>query len=126
MLTKFAGFYEKRITRVGKIDVVWDRYLPGTLKDSTGKKRGIGICNKVGSQVNIPSNWKACDSKNKEEMLDFLSDEVSTTVWPEFKGGYITTRTSVVCKGNCLMPECTHEEADTRVECTVSQMATEN
>ena len=25
------------------------------------------------------------NSKNKEEMLDFLSDEVSMTVWPESK-----------------------------------------
>ena len=59
-------------------------------------------------------------------MLDFLSDEVSTTVWPESKGVYITRRTSVVCKGNCLVLECTHEEADIRVECTVSQMAMED
>ena len=59
-------------------------------------------------------------------MFDFLSDEVCTTVWPEFKGVYITRGTSVVCKGNCLMLECTHEESDTNVECTVSQMAMEN
>ena len=76
--------------------------------------------------MKIPSNWKAFlrDSKHKEEVLDSLSDEVSKTVWPESKGVYIRG-TSVVCKGNRPMLECTREEADTR-ECTVSQMATEN
>ena len=50
--------------------------------------------------MKIPSNWKAFlhDSKNKEEMLDFLSDELSMTVWSESKGVDITRRTSVVCK----------------------------
>ena len=116
---------KRELQELANIDVLWNRFLPGT---SMRKKRGSEIRNKVGSQVKIPSNWKAflCDSQNKEELLDFLSNEVSTTVWPESQGVDITRRTSVVCKGNCLMLECTHEEADTRVECTVSQMAMEN
>ena len=73
-LKKFVGFYEKRNTRAGKIE---GGYLPGSIKESTRKKRGSGIHIKVSSQVKIQSNWKAFlrDSKNKEEILDFLSDD---------------------------------------------------
>ena len=52
-------------------------YLPRSIKESTRKKRGSGIRIKVSSQVKIQLNWKAFlhDSKNKEEILDFLSDD---------------------------------------------------
>ena len=114
----FLAFIKRELRQLARIDVVWDRYLPGSIKDSTRKKRGSGIRVKVGYQARIPSNWKAflCDSTNKEELFDFLSDEVNKTEWPESKGVYITRGTSVVCKGNSQpMLECTHEEADTRV-----------
>ena len=70
MLTKFVGFYEKRITRAGKYDVVCNTYLPGT---STRKKRGSEIRNKVGSQVKIPTNLKAFlrDSQIRRKYLIF-------------------------------------------------------
>ena len=49
------------------------------------------------------TNWKAflCDSKNKEELFDFLSDEVSKTEWPESKGVYITRGTSKEIVNQC-------------------------
>ncbi len=112
------AFIKRELRQLARIDVVWDRYLPGSIKDSTRKKRGSGIRVKVGYQARIPSNWKAflCDSTNKEELFDFLSDEVNKTEWPESKGVYITRGTFVVCKGNSQpILECTHEEADTRV-----------
>ena len=114
----FLAFIKRGLQELARIDVVWDRYLPGRITDSTRKKRGSGIHVKVGSQVNIPLNWKAflSDSKNKEELFDFLSDEVNETVWPEPKGVYITKEKYVVCKENCQPKlECKHEEVDTRV-----------
>ena len=69
----FLAFIKRGLQELARIDVVWDRYLPGSTTDITRKKRGSGICVKVGSQVNILLNWKAflSDSKNKEELFDF-------------------------------------------------------
>lgn len=46
MLTMF--FLKRELQELARIDVVWDRYLPGSIKDSTRKKRRSGICVKVG------------------------------------------------------------------------------
>ena len=94
----FLALMKRELRELARIYVVWDRYLPGSIKDSTRKRRGSGIRVKVGSQVRITSHWKAflCDSKNKEELFDFLCDEVSKTEGPESKGVYITRGTSIV------------------------------
>lgn len=114
----FLPFLELELENVERVDVVWDRYLDKSLKNSTRTRRGSGKRVKVGPQAKIPSKWNDFlrDHKNKEELFHYLSDEVNKAEWQDNKGIYITKDTSVIVKGNgSRMFECTHEEADTRV-----------
>ena len=63
-----------------RVDIVWDIYKPDSLKESTREKRGKGVTQKkVSSKAKIPSNFKEFlrDSKNKQELSEFLTQQVS-------------------------------------------------
>ncbi len=76
-----------------RIDIIWDIYRAESLKESTREKRGKGIRRKVYVQANLPSNFQGflCDSRNKEELFNFLTDKVSLyNGYPFDKEMYIT------------------------------------
>ena len=76
-----------------RIDIIWDIYRAESLKESTREKRGKGIRRKVSGQANMPSNFQdfLCDSRNKEELFNFLTDKVSSyNGYPLDKEIYIT------------------------------------
>ena len=83
------------LRNVERIDVVWDSYLPNSIKNATREKRGSGIRTKVSPGTKIPKNWAHFlqDSNNKKELFDFLSDEVAklTACCPVGKSIYITS-----------------------------------
>ena len=56
-----------------RLDLVWDTYLPESLKESTREKRGKGVRRKVSGQTKLPGKWMDFlrDSKNKEELFAF-------------------------------------------------------
>ena len=62
------------------MDVVWDRDLPGSLKDSAGSKRGKGIRRRVRPDTRIPGNWTALlrVDENKEELFLCLAEQLPT------------------------------------------------
>ncbi len=101
------------------MDVVWDTYIPESLKESTRDKRGKGVRRKVSGLTKLPSNWMDFlrDPRNKEELFSFLTSTVAEFAFPPSKSIYITSGTSVVSKGDrsCQMSTCNHEEADTRI-----------
>ena len=76
-----------------RVDVVWDTYVCGSLKDSTREKRGKGIRRKVSGATKVPPNWMQFlrDSVNKEELFAFLTNKVAEYNWPENKRVYITS-----------------------------------
>ena len=39
-----------------RIDIMWDTYLPDSLKESTCEKRGKGVCRKVSGQTKLPGS----------------------------------------------------------------------
>ena len=45
------------LQRTIRIDIVWDTYLPESLKESTQEKRGRGVCRKVSDQTKLPGKW---------------------------------------------------------------------
>lgn len=101
-----------------RVDVVWDTYLPRSIKESTREKRGKGVRRKVAGQTKVPSNWSDFlrDPTNKQELFQFLSDKVASTDWPVGNQVFITSGVDVVGKGtDHSMPPCDHEEADTRI-----------
>ncbi|CAB4034500.1 Hypothetical predicted protein [Paramuricea clavata] len=104
--------------RSTRVDVVWDTYIPNSLKESTREKRGKGVRRKVDGGTKLPSNWVSFlrDPLNKEELFHFLSLKVARHNWPERKTIHVTSGTSVISIGSATaMTDCTHEEADTRI-----------
>ena len=99
-----------------RLDIVWDTYIPDSLKESTREKRGKGVRRKVSGQTKLPSKWMdfLCDSKNKEELFVFLTNKVAEATFPPDSLVYVTTGESVLQTGSRNhMPDCNHE--DTRI-----------
>ncbi|XP_071963322.1 uncharacterized protein [Antedon mediterranea] len=97
-------------------NVVWDRYISSSIKESTREKRGKGVRLKVEPKTKTPVKWKdfLLNSKNKEELFLYLSELVEQQSFTDNKNVYITKGTSVISKGN-NMSNSTQEEADTRI-----------
>ena len=114
----FIPYLSMQLQNTNRLDVVWDTYIPDSLKESTREKRGKGIRRKVSAQANIPGKWMdfLCDSKNKTELFSFLTDHISKFTFPSNKQVYVTSGQSVLRMGSSNgMPNCNHEEADTRM-----------
>ena len=114
----FIPHLEKQLQDTTRLDVVWDTYIPGSLKEATREKRGKGVRRKVSGQTKMPSNWMDFlrDPENKKELFAFLTSSVAEFICPPGKTVYITSGESVICIGaNSPMPNCNHEETDTRV-----------
>ena len=75
----FIPYLSMQLQNSKRIDVVWDTYLPDSLKestDSTPEKRGKGLRRKVSDQAKLPRKLMDFlhDSKNKTELFTFLTD----------------------------------------------------
>ena len=98
----FISYLKQQFLHVSRIDVVWDRYLVGSINGSTIYKRGSGIRRKFDSTTKLPL-FKFL--ANKIILHNFI-DKVLITTYNK----------SVISNNiNITMPECDHEEADTRM-----------
>lgn len=107
-----------QLQNVTRLDVVWDTYLPDSLKESTHEKRGKGVHRKVLGQTKLPGKWMDFlhDPKNKLELFAFLTSKVGDFVFPPDKSVFITSGESVVSVGSkSPLMNCNHEEANTNV-----------
>lgn len=114
----FIPLIKRELKNASRVDIVWDVYLPSSIKGCTREKRGSGIRVKVGAQTKIPKKWDQFmrDSKNKEELFSYLSQKVIDSDILRDKIVFITDGTTV--RSSCTtqtMGECSQEEADTRV-----------
>ena len=75
------------------MDVVWDTYIPNSLKRTTGEMRGIGVRRKVDGGTKLSSNWMSFlhDPLNREELFYFLSLKVAIHSWPERKTMHVAS-----------------------------------
>ncbi len=80
----FIPYLRMQLRSTTRLDVVWDTYLPDSLKECTRAKRGKGLRRKVSGQTKLPSKWMdfLCDSKNKEELFAFLTTKISESAFP--------------------------------------------
>ena len=64
----------QQLQHVSRLDVVWDKYFPHSLKADTHSKRGKGVRRCVESQNAVPGNWKEFlhSDVNKVELFSFL------------------------------------------------------
>ena len=46
-----------QLQSVQRIDIIWYRYIPNSLKAQTRDKRGRGVRRRVESEVMLPVNW---------------------------------------------------------------------
>ena len=78
------SFIQNELTIANRVDIVWDRYISNSLKESTREKRGSGIRRKVGPNTRIPSKWRDFlrNSENKGELFDFLNRILSQAIYP--------------------------------------------
>ena len=98
--------------------VVWDRYLPGSLKDSARSKRGKGTRRHIRPDTRIPGNWTAFlrADENKEELFLYLAKQL-ITIGTDHAEVVSTKHESVVFNNGRTdaadLSPCMHEEADT-------------
>ena len=76
-----------RLQHSTRVDIVWDEYLPDSLKESTREKRGSGVRRKVGFHAKLPTKWMQFlrDNDNKKELFQFLTQKVENFSFPPAK-----------------------------------------
>ena len=65
--------------KYNRTDVVFDVYLPSSLKSETRLKRGTGARRRVTGTNKTPKNFMR-HSQNKTELFCFLADKIADTV----------------------------------------------
>lgn len=118
----FIPYLSKQLVTVRRMDLVWDRYLPCSLKALTRSTRGSGIRRRVMPSVCLPKIWSQFlqVDENKTDLFTFLSERVVSVLANSDKQIVVTQGESVLACGltelclNTLQP-CSHEEADTRL-----------
>ena len=75
----FIPYLSKQLQDSMRVDLVWDIYLPKSLKESTREKRGKGVRRKVSGQAKLSGNWVDFlrDPSNKTELFSFLTSKVA-------------------------------------------------
>ena len=134
-----APYVQKWLKEHERVDIVFDRYLPSSLKLSTRIERGSGTRLRVTSATKIPSNWQSFlrIDANKKDLFALISKylqtiellQVNTTSYPlftcilyNFQGRTLVTTLDDMCLGNIMpasalssLSPCQQEEADSRL-----------
>jgi len=71
----FTPYVLSKVWQTTRLELVWDRYLPDSLKGTTMAKRGKGVRRRVVGGASIPGNWASVlrVDDNKTELFSFLS-----------------------------------------------------
>ena len=78
----YLRYISNQLQSVQRVDIIWDRYIPNSLKAQTRGKRGSGVRRRVEVDARLPANWGEflkVDS-NKTELFRYLADQ--TTMLP--------------------------------------------
>ena len=70
----FRPCIERQLKDSTRINIVWDEYIPNSLKSSTRTKRGTGTRRRVLPDSKTPGNWQSFLrlEENKQELFKFL------------------------------------------------------
>ena len=114
----FLPYVTNQLRNVDRVDVVWDRYFPGSRNDSARSKGGKGVRRRVRADTKIPGNWTAFFrlTRTKKDLFHFLADQL-TTIGTEHGEVVSTKDESTVLNSDrgdtANLEPCKHEEADT-------------
>ena len=115
----FMPYIRRRLHKVKRLDVVWDRYIEKSLKQGMRESRGSGERRRVTKTTPLPTNWSSFLKVdiNKEELFNFLAVHIGKETPPDGKELVSTFGTGVKCTrvDTSKLEPCTHEEADTRM-----------
>ena len=115
----FGPYISTQIDKTSVVNVVWDVYLPDSLKGTTRQKREKGVRRRVSPSTTIPKSWKDFlrFDDNKTELFKFLAQLV-TCLAVEGKVVYATSAQDVLsstCQAELSnLTPCSQEKADTR------------
>ena len=118
----FLPYIHDHLRSVDRLDIVWDKYRPDSLKASTRDKRGKGVRRRVLPDSRVPGNWQAFlrVDDNKTELFGYISEELKASK-PDLEDQkqVINTKGEDVLswqpKDTSRLSPCTQEEADTRM-----------
>ena len=129
----FQPFVKLELSKVKRLDAVWDRYFSNSLKQSTREKRTLNEitqAQRVCDTTPIPSNWESFlrNEKNKVELFHYLSESMKTFETNEKVLVTTDGESAIVCSQTNIMDleslqDCKHEEADTRILLHVANCA---
>ena len=115
----FTPYIAAQFQKSHRVDLVWDVYLPASLKASTRQKRGKGTRKRVAASTAMPKNWKDFlrVDQNKTELFTFLSQKVVHIPLADGKELYASDGSGVLCSpaesNLARLAPCSQEEADT-------------
>ena len=80
----FLPYITTQLQRVQSVDVVWDEYVDGSLKEYTHNTRGKGSRRRVEPLNKLPKNWQEFlrNDANRAELFTFLSLQIANLVTP--------------------------------------------
>ena len=120
--TIFKPFIMRQLQTARRVDIIWDQYLPNSLKSSTREKRGKGIRRRVTPEGLVPTNWPGFlrVDENKAELFHFIAKYIEDLQDPLLEGKEIRITHGPDVLSNPQQDEvsrlapCSQEEADTR------------
>ena len=73
-------YFISKLEHVSRLDIVWDQYLPKSLKEHARKVRGEGTRRRVLESTTIPRNWAEFlrSSDNKKELFCFIAEKIAS------------------------------------------------
>ena len=74
----FLPYIKAQLAIVSRVDIIWDVYIPDSLKSTARENRGKGVRRRVAAANSIPGNWQEFlrVDENKTELFNFLAHEV--------------------------------------------------
>ena len=125
----FLPFVQSQLQKANRVDIIWDEYIPDSLKATARQKRGKGTRRRVQPNTKIPGNWQAFlrIDENKVELFAFLAQE---SVKIQCEGKIVSTFGKLILLNTpdadtSRLSPCTHEEADTRLLLHAADAATD-
>ena len=118
----FVLYMVNELSKVSRVDIVWDIYRPDSLKGTTRERRGTGTRRRVHASTRIPGNWQSFlrNDDNKQELFRFLATADEKEIYSTFEDEVLGSSNSVV---SSVVNPCSHEEADTRIFVHVNEIA---
>ena len=115
----YLPYVRNQLQMVSRIDIVFDKYLPDSLKHNTRSNRGNGVRRRVEPGIKLSGDWGSFMrvDDNKTGLFKYPAEQTVSVETPR-KQVLSTSDIFVLSKSRVDLSgisPCTHEEADTRL-----------